>query len=150
MCCLGVKWESWSLWDSWWPLLELHSHLLLILLCSATCCCSVCSVVLTETPSASLVLPSLFHGLGFSIHVRRCSHGAGEHSPAAPWAEEKKGGLTWAHSVLWGVLLGAGSAEKCVLWKPWVCTVLWLCLVGCACPFLRACGCHCALLGAVS
>lgn len=95
---------------------------------------------------ASIPFPQagLFHP------CQKVFHGAGEHSPAAPWGEEEKGGLTWAHSVLWGVLLGAGSAEKCVLWKPWVCTVLWLCLVGCACPFLRAHGCHCVLLGAVS
>lgn len=147
------------LWDLWWPSVGLHSYLILILLCSATCCCSVCAVVLVQTPSASLVVPSLFYGRGFSIRVRRLFLGSwgaltcctlGCRLPVAGSAGECLGS-TWAHRVLWAVL---SCWEQVLLRNVFCespgCTVLWLCSVGCACPFLRAGGCHCVLWGAVN
>lgn len=85
------------------PWVGLHSPLVSCAQPPAAFC--FCSVLLMQTPSASVVVPALFHlcqkAVQGSTHLL--------HLGVQGLQEEGQ-----AHLVLWAVLLGAGSAEKCV------------------------------------
>lgn len=128
-CCLGVTWESWANAVSVGLLVAFArvaqpptpdpavlSHLLLF--CISCAFGTNCQCLF----GGSIPFPwdGLFHLCQKAVPVSLTCCTLGCRLPMARCAGEslgprRKGGLTWAHGALWGVLLRAGSAEKCVL-----------------------------------
>lgn len=173
-CCLGVHWASWASPVSVGllvALVGLHNH---SLPADLPMLFWMRSVILIQTSQrlfgGSIPCPrdGLFHlcqkaapvELG-STHLPhfglQAALGRDCRSTGVCLGPRRKDGHTWAQGVLWGVLLGAGTAEKCVLLGGSESTGCRL-SSGCSvcefvewvCPFLRTRRCCCALLVAVN